>query len=457
MQFETRKVSVKDLARNTGQIPGVPKNPRIIKDSNFQKLKASIEEDPEMLELREIVAYNHNGKLVIIGGNMRFEALKALGIEQTTVKVITGDVDTEQLKRIILKDNSAFGQWDFDILANEFDEAMIAAAAIEIPDFDEPKTEEEAEEDNFTEADEEKAEPITKAGDIWQLGDHRLMCGDSTKAEQIARLMDGEKADLWITDPPYNVDYGEKNKILNKCVKGKRIQTKIENDKMSEAQFLQFLTDAFKVAYGVMKPGAAFYIWHCSKEQMNFETALNNAQLVCRQQIIWNKNNIVLGMQDYQFKHEPCFYGWKDGAAHYFISRRDQTTVQSDSEELDFDKMKASEMRELLKQIYSENEIPTTIMNEKKPQRSADHPTTKPVKLFGRQIRNSSRPGAVVLDTFGGSGTTIVAAEQLRRKARLMELTPHYCDVIVARWEKLTGKQAKLITNIFNEEEKKNG
>lgn len=447
LTFETKKLPITQLHRNNGQVPGLPRNPRVIKDSNFQKLKASIQEDPEMLELREIIALRTDkDKYVIIGGNMRFEALKALNIETATCKVITGSPDLEQLKRIILKDNSAYGQWDFDILANEFDEAMIAAAAIEIPDFGEVETEEEAKEDDFTEADEEKAEPVAKLGDIWQLGDHRLMCGDSTKAGDVARLMDGEKADLWLTDPPYNVAY-------EGCTKDKM---KIMNDSMADAQFLQFLTDAFRAAFEVMKPGCPFYIWHAFIEQKNFETALNNAGLKVRQQLIWNKNSLNLGHEDYQWKHEPCFYGWKDGARHYFINKRNEATVHSDKAELNLDTMKKEDMRKLLEEIFSEDDTPATIINEKKPARSEDHPTMKPVKLFGKQVINSSRSKAIVLDTFGGSGTTIIACEQLSRQARLVELDPHYCDVIIARWEKLTGRQAKLITNIYNEE-KKNG
>ena len=211
MKFETKEIPIKNLCRNTGQIPNVPKNPRLIKDNNFKKLKDSIQQDPEMLELREIIAYEHDGKFICIGGNMRFEALKALGYSTAKCKVIA-DCDTEQLKRIILKDNSAYGEWDFDELSNEWDEALINACAIDVPTLDDPKLEEEAEEDNFDvdEAVKQDKETTCKPGDIWQLGKHRLFCGDCTQMERVLHFMQGRHADLIVTDPHYNVNYEEK-------------------------------------------------------------------------------------------------------------------------------------------------------------------------------------------------------------------------------------------------------
>ena len=267
------------------------------------------------------------------------------------------------------------------------------------------------------------------------------MCGDSTKAEDVSKLMNGEQADLWLTDPPYNVDYSAKNAYLNKLDGGNRVEKDIEHDKMSDAEFKQFLTKAFTAAQNAMRNGAAYYIWYASKEHRNFMDALADAGLGIRQELIWKKNMFVLGRMDYQPIHEPCLYGWKEGAAHYFISSRNRTTVYSDEEEIDIDKMKKSEMQKLLHDIL-DNRTPTSVINCPKPSKSADHPTMKPVRLFGYQMANSSLPGQIILDTFGGSGTTIVAAEQLGRKARLMEIDPKYCDVIIARWEKLTGQKA---------------
>lgn len=283
-------------------------------------------------------------------------------------------------------------------------------------------------EDGFDEQSEE-IDTVCKEGDLWQLGNHRLMCGDSTKSEDVKELMQGELADLWLTDPPYNV-----------AVKNSQGMT-IKNDNMSSDKFGQFLTGAFIAAVDVMKDGCAFYVWYADIERINFEKSLNNAGLKIREQLIWNKNHFILGRADYHWKHEPCLYGWKEGAAHYFIDIRNQTTVIPDPEEIVIDKMSKAEMKDLLTKIY-ESDIPTTVIFENKPAKDAEHPTMKPVRLFARQIINSSKPGEIVLDTFGGSGTTIVACEQLARKARLMELDPHYCDVIIARWEKLTGQKA---------------
>ncbi len=180
---------------------------------------------------------------------------------------------------------------------------------------------------------------------------------------------------------------------------------------MEDAKFRHFLINSFKAAFDVMRPGASFYIWHSDTEGFNFRYAVKKSGLTLKQCLIWNKNQLVMGRQDYQWKHEPCLYGWKEGASHRWFTDRKQTTV------IDWDK----------------------------PQRSAEHPTMKPVGLFGYQIQNSSVEEDIILDSFGGSGTTIIACEQLNRKARVMELDPHYCNVIIARWEQLTGEKAEKI------------
>ena len=215
------------------------------------------------------------------------------------------------------------------------------------------------------------------------------------------------------------------------------------NDKMESSAFLSFLTDAFSAMKQVMKAGAAFYIWHADSEGYNFRTAMERANLKIRQVIIWVKNSIVLGRQDYQWKHEPCLYGWNDGAAHYFTSDRSIATVYEDR--VDVAKLTKEELKLIVKQMISDK-TPTTIIHENKPIRNGEHPTMKPVNLIGKIMSNSSKSGWLVLDLFGGSGTTLIAAEQLGRKAYLMELDPHYCDVIIARWEKLTGKTAIKIS-----------
>lgn len=288
--------------------------------------------------------------------------------------------------------------WDFDLLADELPGLDLSAF-----DFDwglPEDTTDEVTEDEAPEVDEE-SEPITKLGDIWQLGRHRLMCGDSTSVECVQKLMGGAQADLLLTDPPYGVDYTGKTKDA----------LKIENDAKSDDEFIAFLQAAFEAANSVMKPGAVFYIWHADSKAYVFRTACQMTGWEVRQVLIWVKNAMVMGRQDYQWKHEPCLYGWKAGAGHLWASDRKQTTV------LEFDR----------------------------PTANKEHPTMKPVALFDYQIKNNTKGGDIVLDLFAGSGTTVAACEQNGRNAYVMEFDPKYCDVIVKRWENLTGKKAVLL------------
>jgi len=240
--------------------------------------------------------------------------------------------------------------------------------------------------------------PVTVEGDIWLLGNHRLMCGDSTSIDALETLCGEPRVDMWLTDPPYNVAYEGKTKDA----------LTIQNDEMGDDQFRQFLRDSYVAADAVMKPGAVFYIWHADSEGYNFRGAAKDAGWTVRQCLIWKKQTMVMGRQDYHWKHEPCLYGWKDGAGHLWATDRKQTTI------LEFDR----------------------------PSRNAEHPTMKPVELFEYQMLNNTKGGDIVLDSFGGSGTTIIAAEKNGRHARVMELDPKYCDVIIKRWQEYTGKKA---------------
>jgi site-specific DNA-methyltransferase (adenine-specific) len=212
---------------------------------------------------------------------------------------------------------------------------------------------------------------------------------------------------------------------------------------MASEQFRDFLTKAFGCMNDSLKKGGAFYVWFASREHINFETALNNNGLEVRQELIWNKNSLILGRQDYQWKHEPCLYGWKDGDTHYFIDDRTQTTVIEDKKP-DIKKMKKEEMQALLEEIYSDK-VSSTVINEDKPSVNDLHPTMKPIKLLARQVKNSSRVSELVLDLFGGSGSTLITCEQLGRRCYMMEYDPQYMDVIIERWENFTGQKAKLI------------
>lgn len=243
-------------------------------------------------------------------------------------------------------------------------------------------------------------EPTTKTGDIWILGRHRLMCGDSTQKEQVLRLMNNQEADMLLTDPPYNVDY-----------EGKTADAlKIENDNMNETEFYNFLLDSFRNMYESVKYGGSVYVFHADTEGLNFRNAFKSCGFKLAQCLVWVKNTFVMGRQDYQWRHEPILYGWKEGAGHYFVDDRKQSTV------LEFDK----------------------------PSRNAEHPTMKPVDLLVYLIKNSSKENNLILDLFGGSGSTLIAAEQTKRNCYTMELDPKYCDVIVKRWETLTGEKAEL-------------
>ena len=352
---------------------------------------------------RSIVIDNEDN---IIAGNGIYEQAQKLGLKTKVIETDGSELvvvkrtdlatNDEKRKQLAVMDNSTSdsSEFDFELLEEDFQTETLQDWGLDFDFSIEPSK--DIIEDEVPEVVDTKC----KSGDIWQLGEHRLMCGNSTVISDVEKLMNGELADLLITDPPYNVNYEGKTKD----------RLKIENDKMSDSNFREFLRDAFVCANTVMKPGAVFYIWHADLEGYNFRGACKDVNWQVRQCIIWNKNAMVMGRQDYQWKHEPCLYGWKDGASHLWASDRKQTTV------IDFNK----------------------------PQRNGEHPTMKPVGLFDYQIKNNTKGADIVLDLFGGSGTTLVACEQDGRKARLMELDPHYCDVIIQRWENLTGHKAVL-------------
>lgn len=443
--IQSTQIPLSDIEVNRGQIPGLPGNPRFIRDEKYKKLVNSLQENPEMTALRELLVFEQSGKFVIIGGNMRYRAMKELGYKETICKIIPAGTPPEALKAYTIKDNAGFGEWDLDLLANEWDACQLEGWGIDLPDIDLKTEPEEAEEDNYDIDSNLPKKPVSKLGDIYKLGRHRLVCGDATIKEHIDALMDGKSANAYITDPPYNVDYANKNELLNKSDGGNRIQTDIQNDKMAGDQFQKFLIKAFTNADSVMKPGAAYYIWHEDANRNAFGGACLQAGWQLRQTLIWVKNNMVLGRQDYQWKHEACLYGWKDGASHYFTPNRTHTTIQR--EDFDIDKLSKDDMRELLRDIL--HNIPSTAIEEDKPLRSAEHPTMKPVKLIGRIMKNSTRANDIIVDNFGGSGTTIMAAEQLARTCYMMELDPIYCDVIIKRWEEYTGEQAEHLGNFI--------
>jgi DNA modification methylase len=372
-------------------------NPRIIKDDKFKKLVKSIQEFPQMLELRPIVV---DANMVVLGGNMRLKACKAAGLKEVPI-VIADNLTEEQQAEFIIKDNVGFGEWDWDLLANEWDEELLQEWGLDLPFDNTPVL--EAEEDDYEAPSEIKTDIVL--GDLIEIGNHRLLCGDSTDSDAVARLMDGQKADMVFTDPPYNVDYVGKTKE----------KLKIQNDKHNVSEFRKIISDALSNLILFTKRGGAYYV--CIPLEVGV-TDLFLERTHLQSVLIWLKNTIVMGRKDYQQQTEPILfllndteeetyegivYGWNFGDSHTYYGGRKQSNVWK------FDK----------------------------PQRNGEHPTMKPIPLVGKAINNSSKEKDLTLDLFLGSGSTMVAAHQLNRKCYGMELDPKYCQVIVDRMHKL--------------------
>jgi site-specific DNA-methyltransferase (adenine-specific) len=393
MQIEKRQLS--EL------IPYI-NNSRKHSDNQVTQIAASIK---EFGWTNPILVDGDNG---IIAGHGRIMAAKKLNMTEVPV-IELAHLSKEQRKALIIADNKLAlnSDWDTNLLAIELKDLQDLGFDLNLTGFNADELANILLPEQVTGLTDEDAipdvpeEPKTKPGDIYQLGNHLLMCGDSTSIDAVEKLIDGQLVDILVTDPPYNVAYEGSNGL------------KIQNDDMSDDKFRQFLADAFISASAVMKPGAVFYIWHADIEGYNFRGACRDAGFQVRQCLIWNKDSLVMGRQDYHWKHEPCLYGWKDGAAHLWAADRKQSTI----------------------------------IQCKKPKKNDIHPTMKPVELMEYQILNNTKGADIVLDLFGGSGSTMIAAEKLGRRARLMELDPKYCDVIVKRWEDFTGKKAELLSD----------
>lgn len=390
--YENKIVQVEDL------IP-YALNSRTHSDEQVAQLAASIRE----FGFTNPILIDQDSN--IIAGHGRLLAARKSKMDQVPAVVVTG-LDDRKRRALVIADNKLAlnAGWDEEALRVELED--LAGDFGELMGFSEDElvdllrgdeaTEGLTDEDAVPEAPEV---PVTVEGDVWVLGRHRLMCGDSTSIDAVEKLMNGQKADQWVTDPPYNVDY-----------EGSDGQ-KIKNDAMENSDFRKFLIDAFSSAFTVMKPGGSFYIWHADLEGYNFRGAVIDCGEKIRSCLIWNKPSIVMGRSDYHWKHEPCLYGWKDGASHLWATDRKQSTV------IDF---------------------------IAKPKHNNLHPTMKPVELIEYQIQNNTKGHDVVLDTFGGSGSTLIACEKTNRDCRMMELDPKYCDVIIKRWQDFTGETATL-------------
>lgn len=381
-----------------GQVKPYERNPRI-NDGAVEAVVQSLRE----FGFRQPIVVDADG--VIICGHTRLKAAIQLGLDRVPVHVAR-DLSAEQIRAYRIADNKSgeISDWDYtllpielkDLSAANYDLGLLGFNADELADLLNPDgTELNGDPDYVPEL---PAAPIAQPGDLWLLGRHRLLCGDATDPEHVARLVDGSSADLLLTDPPYNVGYQGKTKE----------KLTIANDKMAGTDYRAFLIGCLGAAKKHLAPGAVFYIWHADSEGFNVRGACADVGLQVRQCLVWVKSTFAMGRQDYHWKHEPCLYGWNEGA-HIWLSDRSQTTV------LEF----------------------------AKPARNAEHPTMKPVELFAYLIGNSCPKAGLVLDPFGGRGTTLIAAEQTGRTAALVELDPRYVDVIVQRFEKLTGTSAK--------------
>jgi len=361
-------------------------------DKEYEKIKNSIQEfgfaDPLVV----------NKDMTIIGGHQRLTVAMELGYTEVPCAVV--DVDKVREKALNIALNKITGAWDEDLLAQLLMEIKEAEFNVDLTGFDPPEMDQllsklydkEVKEDNF-DVDEELKQPVfSKLGDLWVLGKHRVVCGDSTGEEVYTRLMDGQKANLVLTDPPYNVDVEE-------------TAGKIMNDNMGDAEFYNFLLSAYRCMHANLADDGSIYVWHADTEGLNFRKAFKDAGFYLSGCCIWKKNSLVLGRSPYQWIHEPCLFGWKQKGKHQWYSDRKQTTVW------EYDK----------------------------PRSSKDHPTMKPINLMSYPIKNSTMTNGIVLDPFLGSGSTLIACCETERVCRGIELDPKFVDVIVKRYIEWSG------------------
>jgi DNA modification methylase len=404
------------------------RNSRTHSDDQVAQIAASIK---EFGWTNPILVDGENG---IIAGHGRLAAARKLGMKKIPVIELAHLTETQKRALVIADNKLALNAgWDNQTLLAELEALKLEGFDLRITGFSEdeifslePKEVKGLVDEN--DVPETPEIPKSILGDIYQLGDHRLMCGDSTNIGSIEELMQGVKCDMVWTDPPYNVAIdGAAGKIMN--------------DDMSDSSFKDFLTSIYSCYYLSMKNGAVIYVAYADTETVNFTQCFKESGLKLSQVLIWAKQAGTLSRKDFNWQHEPILYGWKEGAAHYFCGDFTRTTVIDD--DIDIKKMNKKELEALVNNYRTEQK--TTILRENRPSKSDLHPTMKPINLVQRMIEWSSRHGEIVLDLFGGSGSTLIACEKIGRKARLMELDPKYCDVIVKRWEDFTGKKAELV------------
>ena len=387
--------------KNTADLLPADYNPRKdLKpgDPEYEKLKRSLE---QFGYVEPVIWNKATGR--VVGGHQRLKVLIDMGI--TEVECVVVDLPEDKEKALNIALNKISGDWDKDKLAvliadlqgTAFDVSLTGFDAAEIDDLFKDTLKDGVKDDNFDVDAELKEPPITKPGDIWTLGRHRLVCGDSTKAETFDLLMAGAKANLVITDPPYNVNY-------------EGSAGKIQNDNMGNEAFYEFLLSAFRNTAAIMADDASIYVFHADTEGLNFRRAFADAGFYLSGCCIWKKQSLVLGRSPYQWQHEPVLYGWKKSGKHQWYTGRKETTIW------EFDK----------------------------PKKNGDHPTMKPIPLLAYPIMNSSMSNTLVVDPFGGSGSTLIACEQTDRSCNTIELDPKFCDVIVKRYIEQVGSSEKV-------------
>ena len=382
------------------QLQPYKNNARLHSDEQVDQIAKSIE---EFGFLNPVLVDDQN---TILAGHGLVMGAKKLGLD-TVPTIQIKHLSESQKKAYIIADNQIAlnAGWEMQLLETELKELNKDSFDVSLLGFDAKELDKllYEEKEGLTDEDAvpENVEPRVKKGDLWQLGNHRLLCGDATNVDDLQILFRDKKADLYLTDPPYNVDYAGKTKDA----------LKIQNDKFDDDNFNNFLTDAFKNSAKKIKAGGSFYIFHADSEGYNFRSACKKANFNTRQCLIWSKNSMVMGRQDYHWQHEPILYGWMEGGSHSWYSDRKQTTI----------------------------------LNFARPTKSKEHPTIKPVDIIEYLIKNSSKQEDIILDTFLGSGSTLIACEKTNRSCYGLELDPKYCDVIIKRWEDYTGQTAKLL------------
>lgn len=433
-KIETRTVRLSEVQLNSGQIEGVPKNPRFIRSGKYRKLLASIKEDPEMLELRELIVYDNNGSPVVVGGNMRYRALQELGYTEAVCKVLPRDFPKEKLRRIILKDNASYGETDWDALLSDWEMPEIEAAAIDVPDLPKPKAEEQAEDDGFKAAEKIPEEATAREGDLYRLGEHLLFVADGWQMDDFGYILRAlmrrdDMADMMVCD-------------------------------MTGIGELRGINVFIRSVMRVVRDGAACYVWYDDKYRLDIESQFSINRMRIGQTLVWVKRLELGGKKDYNAAHATCLYGWKkeqmskgEGEGnHYFCNKKHLSDVLGDRQAEDFAALPKSELVAML-QALADGAKPDVMKVDFDARNTVAN--AKPIAIAGEFIANSSRTGDAILDLSCDAGETLIAAQQLGRRCRTVARVPKIADVIISRWEEYTGGKAELLHNINDKEEKR--